>query len=255
MSLRKIAGLLVAFGLMVGLIGSGVSAVFHDQVTATENIAVGTFGCQIVSGNGTISNVPHTGSTITYNAPQIVSSVAGNAPFTFTVQNVGSIPQQLTITASPVSGTLDPLKFSAMTLAPASPVNLAGGVSQAFNTGIQWTALDNGDLGSHGWVTWTVDCGEVPATHTVRSAALSYGPTGWGGWSCDHGQIVSASISDNTFPIASLTLWRVGASVGAINYPNTGTAYVYTSPTEEGAIAQNGGTGQTVHIDLVCTGL
>ncbi len=48
MSLRKIAGLLVASGVTIGLIGGGVGAVFHDQVTARENIDVGTFACKIV---------------------------------------------------------------------------------------------------------------------------------------------------------------------------------------------------------------
>lgn len=160
MTLRKTAGLLMAFGLVVGLIGTGLGASFVDQVTATENIEVGTFGCQIIDGDGTI-----TGSTITYDAPPITSSAAGEAPFTFTVENFGSIPQELTITAS-AGGTLDS-SFTAMTLVPASPVVLGASANQVFNTGIQWTELNSNDLGDSGSVTWTVDCVEAPAGPTV----------------------------------------------------------------------------------------
>ena len=95
MTLRKTAGLLMAFGLVIGLVGTGIGASFVDQVTATENITVGTFGCEIDLDRRRDS--PR-GSSITYDAPEITSSAAGNAPFTFTVTNVGSIPQQLTIT-------------------------------------------------------------------------------------------------------------------------------------------------------------
>ena len=47
MSLRKGAGLLVALGLMAGLIQSGVAAQFTDSVIATQqNISVGTFAAE-----------------------------------------------------------------------------------------------------------------------------------------------------------------------------------------------------------------
>jgi hypothetical protein len=38
MNLRKIAGVLVAGGLMVGLLGAGVGATFTDSATATANV-------------------------------------------------------------------------------------------------------------------------------------------------------------------------------------------------------------------------
>jgi hypothetical protein len=254
MNLRKTAVLLMAFGLTLGLIGTGLGASFTDEVTATENISVGTFGCEIdLIGDG----LPPS-SSITYNAPEIASSAAGNAPFTFTVTNVGSIPQQLTITDDGPDG-----KFSAMPLTPASPVVLGASGAQVFDTGIEWTELDNADLGTTGSITWTVACAELPAapeTQQVISNALNFSSTGWGGWSCPAGtEIVSADVALNsdgtgtpTDPIASLTLWEPGASVSGINYPNTGTSYVYTPP-EEGAIVQNGGTGQTLYIVLECT--
>jgi len=260
MSVKKIAVLLAAGGLAVGLIGGGVGAVFQDQVTATENIAVGTFGCGITDATGIGTATTSFGGlsdgyyhSVSYTAPTITSSAAGNAPFSFTVMNYGSIPDTLTVSAGGPYGSLSG-KFSAMAAAPAGPVNLAGGASQVFNAGIQWTVLDGTDLGDSGSVTWTVNCGEQPATHTVRSAALNYGPTGWAGWSCDHGQVVSASITDNTYPIGPVILWKPGATAGAYTYPTTPFGYTYGAG-EEGAIAQNGGTGQTVHIDLVCTGL
>ncbi len=162
MSLRKVAGLLVVSGLVLGLIGGGVGAQFTGTLLATENIDVGTFSCRIINpSDGTVAGDLQ---SVTYTAPTIMSSAAGSAPFSFTVQNNGSINQQLTITASAVGGTLNSSKFSAMTVTPASPVALAAGASQAISTGIQWTLLDNTDLGDSGWVTWTVNCGEVPAT-------------------------------------------------------------------------------------------
>ncbi len=158
MTLRKIAGLLMAFGLTIGLVGTGVGASFTDQVTATENIEVGTFGCQIdLIGDG----LPPS-SSITYNAPLITSSAAGKAPFTFTVTNVGSIPQQLTITDGGPDGV-----FSAMPLLPAGPVVLGASGAQVFDTGIEWTELENTDLGTTGSITWTVHCEEVPAVPEV----------------------------------------------------------------------------------------
>lgn len=166
MDLRKIAGLLAAGGLTVGLIGGGVGAVFQDHVTATENISVGTFSCIIsATGDGVtlgdyVNGYPH---SVTYDAPTIQSSASGSAPFGFTVENTGSINQQLTITAGGPNGSLSN-KFSAVTLAPASPMALAAGASQAFNTGIQWTTLDSTDLGDTGSFTWTVSCGENTLT-------------------------------------------------------------------------------------------
>ncbi|MFZ0492102.1 MAG: hypothetical protein WAM81_02760, partial [Acidimicrobiia bacterium] len=193
MTLRKTAGLLMAFGLTIGLVGTGVGASFTDQVTATENIEVGTFGCQIdLIGDG----LPPS-SSITYNAPLITSSAAGEAPFTFTVTNVGSIPQQLTITDGGPDGV-----FSAMPLLPAGPVVLGASGAQVFDTGIEWTELENTDLGTTGSITWTVHCEEVPAvpeTQQVISSALNFSSTGWGGWSCPAGtEIVSADVALNS---------------------------------------------------------
>ena len=161
MSLRKIAGLLAAGGLTVGLIGGGVGAVFQDSVTATENINVGTFSCKIVAATpGAASDgIAADGKSLTFTAPTIMSSAPGSAPFTFTVENTGSIPDVLTVTTSP-----DPLSapFSIIG-APFGSVPLATGATHTYSTGVSWTELGTGNLGQHGTVTWTVNCGEQAA--------------------------------------------------------------------------------------------
>jgi hypothetical protein len=153
MSIRKIVGLFAGFALAVGLIGAGVGAQFTDSVTAKENITVGTFACQIIQpSSGTIAA---DGKSVEYNAPPILSSAPGSDPFSFTVENTGSIPQVLTVSSSAVSAP-----FSAM-LAPVVPVTLTTGQTQLYNVGLQWTELDNSWLGKSGSITYTVNCGEV----------------------------------------------------------------------------------------------
>lgn len=153
MSLRKIAGLLAAGGLTVGLIGGGVGAQFFDSVTAQEKIQVGTFECKIVAPSDGI--IAPNGKSVTYTAPTIMSSAAGSAPFSFTVQNTGSIPDMLTVSVSSVGAP-----FSIIG-APFDPVPLGAGGTHTYNTGVAWGALTNANLGASGTVTWTVDCGDV----------------------------------------------------------------------------------------------
>ena len=110
MSLRKIAGLLVAFGLTVGLIGGGVAASFSSSLTASQTITVGTFGCIIDSASaGAVIN--DTKTAVTLDSGTINSSAAGSAPFSFTVKSTGSIPVTVSVTQttppSPFSSILD----------------------------------------------------------------------------------------------------------------------------------------------------
>lgn len=162
MSLKKVVGLLAGFALAVGLIGAGVGAQFTDQVTAKENISVGTFQCKIIQpSSGTIAA---DGKSVEYTAPPITSSLPGSAPFSFTVENTGSIPQVLTVSSSAVSAP-----FSAM-LAPVAPAALAAGGTQLYNAGLQWGELDNSWLGKSGSITYTVNCNE--------GAAISVAVTG-----------------------------------------------------------------------------
>ena len=156
MSLKKVVGLLAGFALAVGLIGAGVGAVFTDSVTAKENINVGTFQCKIVDPS--MGNVSADGKTLVYTAPTILSSAPGSAPFTFTVQNTGSIADVLTVATSPVSGPWSIIN------APFAPVSLAAGGTHLYSTGVSWTALDNSNLGQSGTFTWTVNCGENGST-------------------------------------------------------------------------------------------
>lgn len=251
MNLRKTAGLLAAFGLMVGLIGSGVGAVFTDQVTADEHISIGTFECLIVEpSDGTIAG---DAKSVSYTAPTIMSSAPGSAPFQFTVEATGSIPVVLQVSVTPVNA---PFSIIGEPFADQS-VTYPG--THTYNTGIQWAELSSVNEGTSGTVTWTINCVEAPATQTVTSALMQYGPNGWAGWSCPAGtDIISASILDapgygNGLVMAgSPTLWQPGASVPGYTYPATPFGYTY-GPGEEGAIAQNDNDGDDLYIVLVCT--
>ncbi len=104
MNLRRISALLAVGGLVIGLLGSGVGASFFASVIGTENINVGTFRCRIINpSDGVIAGDL---KSVTYNAPTINSSAAGSAPFSFTVQNNGSIPQVLTVAKTGQTGSL-----------------------------------------------------------------------------------------------------------------------------------------------------
>ena len=130
MTLRRTAGLLAVSGLIIGLLGSGVGASFFASLTATENINVGTFSCRIINpSDGTIAGDL---KSVSYNAPTINSSAASNAPFSFTVQNNGSIDQVLTVSKTGQTGNLT-AKFSDMPASP-SPVVLPAGGTQVITT-------------------------------------------------------------------------------------------------------------------------
>ncbi len=156
MSLRKIAVLLAAGGLAVGLIGGGVGAVFTDQVQAIQHISVGTFSCVISDGGGGV--LSNNNKTVTFSTFNITSSAAGSDPIAFTVKNTGSIGDVLTVSTTPVQNP--PFSIIGM---PFAAVPLAPGATHTYNTGVKWTALDNTNLGQQGDVTWTVNCGEAAA--------------------------------------------------------------------------------------------
>src|SRR5450631_4019762 len=120
MSLRKVAGLLGAFGLMAGLIGGGVGAAFTDSVKAIQNINVGTFQCLI--SNTTAGTIAVDGKSVSYTAPTIVSSAASSAPFSFTVKNAGSIAAVLQVSQNGVA-----TPFSSILVAPVPVVTLPSG--------------------------------------------------------------------------------------------------------------------------------
>jgi hypothetical protein len=243
MTLRKTAGFLAVAGLLVGTLGSGVGASFIDSVTGTENINVGTFQCIITSS--TQGQVSGDNKSVTYNAPAITSS-AGSAPFDFTVQNNGSIPMALSVSAPAWAGGLDG-SFSGISPTVAPSTFLAAGESATVSTGIQWTGLDNNDLGDSGSATWTVSCG---GAQQIQSADFNLSDTGWAGWSCPTGTFaVSASFSGSQ--PATVGLAKPGVTTDGYTYP-TYPHYTYTAP-EEGAVVHNGGTAQTGHLLVTCT--
>ncbi len=227
MSLRKIAGLFAGFALTVGLIGNGVMASFSDSVTANENISVGTFQCLVVQpSDGLIAG---DGKSVTYTAPTINSSAAGSAPFSFSVQNTGSIDAVLTVSASPVSAP-----WSIMNQ-PFAAVPLAAGATHVYNTGIQWTELDNSNLGQTGTVTWTVSCNEngptaiFDNTPTVLPLNLpSYGAQAysfneWGGG-------VTFAAGPRKLSTATVIMSSWACESGAWNVPFGTTGACVTTP-------------------------
>ncbi len=241
MYLRKIAGLLMAFGLVFGLIGSGVGAQFTDQVLAIQHINVGTFACLITDGGG--GTVSADQKSVDFTSPTINSSAPGSAPFTFTVKNTGSIGAQLSVSESPV---LSP-PWSYMPITPSASFPLTAGASQAIGVGVQWSTLSNADLGSSGTVTYTVDCGEAnvagagtaifdntPAV--VPSNLASYGPEAyafneWGGGVTFAG--TARNLATSTVTMSSFTCqtggWSTGDCVSALgstyNVPITFNVY------------------------------
>jgi len=228
MSLKKIVGLLAGFALAVGLIGAGVGANFTDQVTAKENINVGTFQCKIVNATpiGASNGIAADGKSVTYTAPEIDSSAAGSAPFSFTVKNTGSIGQVLTVSTSPVVSA--PWSIIG---APFAAVPLAAGASTIYNTGISWTELQNANIGQKGTVTWTVNCGEnAPAVVFDNTVAV---PTH--GYALSfNGERTSEYGSQVTFAGTARNLQT--ATVDVVSYPcQTGSYTDTTCATSSGA--------------------
>lgn len=236
MSRRKLAALLAAVGLLAGLLQSGVAAQFYANVTARENISVGTFNCRIVAATpvaGTV--VSANGTSVTYTAPTIKSSAAGMAPFSFTVQNTGSIDQTLTVTMTNQTGNLTS-KFTAIPAAPPS-VTLAAGSSLVIATGIQWTELGNTDLGRSGSMTWTVNCAEVQGTIVSQLGPVAVT------------DIADTGTCNNTWAIDSYnkfyTLIQTGSNAYSIQSSENGT-FVSSAGDSPGACESGTNNGNTV---------
>ena len=221
MSLRKIAVLLAAGGLAVGLIGGGVGAQFTDSVQAIQHISVGTFSCVISDGGGGV--LSNNNKTVTFSAFNITSSAAGTDPIHFTVQNTGSIGDVLTVSTTPVQNP--PFSIIGM---PFAPVPLAPGATHLYNTGIQWTTLDNSNLGQQGDVTWTVNCGEAAAG--VGFPAGSYYAVNNGGT-----QFAAGTWVRSTSPIASTAVVGGGTATQSLSGGNVSLAI-----TGGGSYADNG---------------
>ena len=156
MSLRKVAGLLGAFGLAIGLVGGGVSAAFTDQVTAAEHINVGTFACKITAATPTTGTplpvIAADGKSVSYTPSNILSDVAGSKPFSFTVKNMGSIPMVLTVSQNALSAPWSSL------LTDFSAYTINANANHQYNVGVAWTELGNANIGQAVSITYTVHC-------------------------------------------------------------------------------------------------
>ncbi len=154
--MRKIATLLVALGLTLGLLGAGISATFTDNASATMTVQVGTFDISLASSQGTVDCPAGLGvCTVTYTAPDIMSSTAANAPLTFTVTSNGTIPAKIHVTA-----TTPAAPFTDM-LGPVADFTLGQNESHVFNGGIAWPELFNAQLGMSTSVTYTVAASDL----------------------------------------------------------------------------------------------
>jgi hypothetical protein len=255
-SIRKIAGLAAGFALAVGLIGNGVSAQWSNQVTAQENITVGSFGCAIVDWTGGSSLTGQ--ASVTFTAPPINISDAGAAPFSFTVKNTGTVAQVLTV-SSLMTGLPAPFSDS---LGAQSPVVLAGSVSHTYNGGLSWTDLTNYPNGATGNIKYTVNCGEVPpapafsvAYYTTTGAGVNTTsgiPTGFCRYATPQASVAlgdqngTASQVVNSNGSVTLTLANVGT------YGDTG---FYVSLGKLGALQTAGGYSITATGGSVGTNL
>ena len=151
MSLRKVAGLLGAFGLMIGLVGGGVSAAWADQVTAVEKITVGSFSCQMYQATtGAVISTDR--KSVTFTTAKLMSSAPGSSSWYFRVRNYGTIPMVLTVEqtvlAAPWSSLLT--DFSAYTI--------NANANHQYNVGVAWTELGNANIGQAVSITYTVHC-------------------------------------------------------------------------------------------------
>jgi len=176
--LRAAVVLLALGGLSAGLINSGVRAGFTDGGTAQENVAVGTFSCQLSSTdpNWVYSNNNHT-ATLTW--PSISSSAASTDYSNLTVTNTGQIPLVAHWTES-TGGTIawQPSGRMGFTLgipSMATDVQLAAGAGQTYTSlGFTWNQLTNADLGQSATVTYSVACSEVPSGPPPYSGPLTF---------------------------------------------------------------------------------
>jgi hypothetical protein len=188
MSLRKVAGLLVAFGLTVGLIGAGVGATFTASATGNQTINVGTFKITLDSSTPGATVSPD-GLTLTCpNIPVLNSAGPGYdgtpiVPCNIQIKSTGTIKPAgvtLTMVAGVAAGSPNLSHFGINVTGPgttggffylkSTPQTIANAIPLSFplsyNTQVDWgqdvmfgpgdNGLDNGDLGASIVVTYTV---------------------------------------------------------------------------------------------------
>ncbi len=154
--MRKIAAMLVAFGLTLGLLGAGISATFTDSATATTSITVGSFNIDISTTQ--VGAVTVDGSSVTFTCPDILSSGAGSCALPFTITSTGSIPADLLVTANTPASPFSDL----LAAGEKSPnvIHLTQGQHHDFAAGLQWGALTNANLGQAVSITYTINAAQ-----------------------------------------------------------------------------------------------
>jgi len=90
MSLRKIAGLLVAGALSIGLIGAGAAATFTQTTVSAQDVQSGSMNV-VLSGAGVLSNSDHTLTFALYGPTGSTFTTGDNL---VTITNVGNISVQ-----------------------------------------------------------------------------------------------------------------------------------------------------------------
>jgi len=97
-----------------------------------------------------------------------------------------------------------------------------------------------------------------PTVERVYSDPLYYSATGWGGWSCPLGKLAiegGVYSPEDVHPslIGPNAIWKPGASINGVEYPNTPWGYVYDEAAgETGFILQNNGMPAPVVLYVDC---
>lgn len=206
----KLTGIVALGGaaaLAAGLISSGgIGAAFTDEATATANIKVGDFACELSADAADISSGVVTISPNKQVATVEFGTINSSDPATHTapvtVTNVGTIPLTTAWTVTPSGGLFDVNSSQVVEAFDDTAAAFLGatGAAQTINAGFTWaTALGNADLKKSGKVTYEVDCLEAKAapngldlyanggvhgesaTWDGRSVMLDPGPMGAGG--------------------------------------------------------------------------
>ncbi len=176
MTLRRLAAVVAALALTVGLIGAGVGASYSDSASAQQNVSIGTFGIEISSTvpGAVVSPDKH---SVTFAAPMIVSSAASSVQFPFTVKSTGSVPVGIKI-----SQTAPLAPFTSLLVAPVADELLGQNATHEYMGGLQWPMLVNADLAKVTGITYTATATEggstiiaVAPTVTAQSAGLTNG--------------------------------------------------------------------------------
>jgi hypothetical protein len=204
--MKKLIGLLAGFALATGLIGAGVGAQFTGQVSAQENINVGTFGCEIstTTEGAQVIKTNTNMDTVWFNVPKLMKSDASSAPLDFTVTSTGDIPVVLQIAEVSVL----PSPFNDLFVNPGDQTLNAKGEIHTYHGGIGWPELTNTDLGKVAAVAYVVNCVEKGVQNgTLPKTTVSFSSSG------GPGNLNDTWSGTNFIPGATLKLleYRFGA--------------------------------------------